>query len=198
MIPDITLTTVTRDDIARIGGWLEDDEVSRYWFGKDEANKPLHIGYSPQNMLQSDNQEWAKIFLDDNRLISSIYDANETHIGEIQVVFEHVLHEAQVFLIIGKKELWQHHFGSASLMKLLDYLFHECGLHRVWVDVPLYNIHAAHMCQRLGFVLEGRLRSTHPKDGGWYDSSIMGMLESEYARRRPKLLDMLKQPSSSQ
>ena len=102
------------------------------------------------------------------------------------------LHEAQAFVIIGRKDLWLHHFGSAAMLKVLDIAFYEYSLHRIWVDVPVYNVHAQHMCERLGFVLEGHLRSTHPKDGEWYDSVIMGLLKTEYARRRPRLLEMMK------
>ncbi len=44
------------------------------------------------------------------------------------------------------------------------------------------------MCERIGFVLEGRLRDTHPKDGQWHDSLAMGLLSQEYAKRRTKLM----------
>ena len=152
MTPNISLKKVTLDDVARIGLWLEDSEISNYWFGQDESGTPLHIGYSPRKMLGVSDAEWAETFSDENRLIASVYDSAESHIGETQIVFEHALHEAQVFLIIGRKDLWLHHFGTAALIKLLDYLFQERSLHRVWVDVPVYNIHAAHICERLGFI----------------------------------------------
>ncbi len=195
MIPDLTLTEVSRDDVARIGRWLEDPEVMGLWYGADEQGKPLHIGYSPKEMLQADEAEWGRVFNDDTRKVFSVYDAQESHIGEAQIVVEPPLHEAQAFVIIGRKDLWLHHFGSAAMLKVLDIAFYEYNLHRIWVDVPVYNVHAQHMCERLGFVLEGHLRSTHPKDGEWYDSVIMGLLETEYARRRPRLLEMMKQPA---
>ena len=195
MIPDLTLTEVSRDDVARIGRWLEDTEVMGLWYGADEQGEPLHIGYSPKEMLQADEAEWGRVFNDDARKIFSVYDAQESHIGEVQIVVEPLLHEAQVFVIIGRKDLWLHHFGSAAMLKVLDIAFYEYNLHRIWVDVPVYNVHAEHMCARLGFVLEGHLRSTHPKDGEWYDSVIMGLLETEYARRRPRLLEMMKEPA---
>ena len=110
------------------------------------------------------------------------------------MLIEAPLHEAQLFLIIGRQDLWLHHFGSAALLELLDVTFTTYKLHRAWVDVPDYNIHARHMCERLGFLLEGHLRSTHPKDGEWYDSTVMGLLEREYFRRRPRLMEEAKVP----
>ena len=67
-------------------------------------------------------------------------------------------------------------------------MFTALELHRVWADVPEYNDHAIQMFGHVGFVLEGRLRGTHPKDGEWYNSSAMGLLFDEYSRRRARLL----------
>lgn len=194
MVPDIRLTEVSREDIQRMAHWLEDTEVMALWYGADENGDPLHIGYSPKAILRASDEEWKQTFDDEVRKIFSIYDAHEGHIGEAQMVIEPPLHEAQVFVIIGRKDLWLHHYGSAAMFQLLDIAFSTYKLHRAWVDVPDYNIHALHMCERLGFLLEGHLRSTHPKDGKWYDSLIMGLLEREFSRRRPKLIEQAHTP----
>ena len=194
MTPDVRLTDVSREDVERMAAWLENPEVMTMWYGADEGGDPLHIGYSPKASLQASDEEWQQIFNDPDRKIFSVYDANEGHVGEAQMVIEAPLHEAQLFLIIGRQDLWLHHFGSAALLQLLDMAFSTYKLHRAWVDVPDYNIHAMHMCERLGFLLEGHLRSTHPKDGKWYDSMIMGLLEQEYFRRRPRLMEEARVP----
>ena len=98
------------------------------------------------------------------------------------------LEEAQLFILIGRKDLWHHHYGTAALVALLDEAFDNLELHRVWVDVPEYNEHALQMFRHLGFVLEGHLRRTHRKDGNWYDSFAMGLLTDEYSRRRSRVL----------
>ena len=91
-------------------------------------------------------------------------------------------------LIVGRKDLWHHHYGTMALVKLLDEAFSSLGLHRVWADVPEYNEHALQMFRQVGFVLEGHLRKTHRKDGEWYDSFAMGLLTDEYSRRRTRLM----------
>ena len=73
-------------------------------------------------------------------------------------------------------------------MRMLDEVFTNLELHRAWVDIPEYNMHALQMCRHLGFVLEGHLRRTHRKDNDWYDSFAMGLLADEYSRRRARLL----------
>ena len=140
------------------------------------------------NCLKRRMKQIQHVFEDDTRRIYSIYTVDGTHIGEGQLVVESPLMEAQLFLLVGRKDLWHHHYGTMAMIKLLDEAYEDQGLHRVWVDVPEYNEHALQMCQHLGFVLEGHLRKTHRKDGEWYDSSAMGLLAEEYMRRRSRLI----------
>ena len=197
MFPEVTLAPVTREDVQRMGDWLNDAEVNAFWYGLGEDGGPLHIGYSPLRILQAPEQEWRQVFENQDRKavegqdrkIYSFYTEEGEHIGEGQLVIEWPLLEAQLFFLIGRKDLWHHHYGTAALVKLLDQAFETLQLHRAWVDVPEYNQHALQMCQHLGFVLEGHLRSTHRKDGEWYDSIAMGLLADEYSRRRSRLME---------
>ena len=92
MTPDVSLKNITPDDVARIGFWLEDPEISGYWFGKDDSGNPLHIGYSPRKMLEASEDDWKETFSNETREIISLYDTKESHIGEAQIVFEDALH----------------------------------------------------------------------------------------------------------
>jgi RimJ/RimL family protein N-acetyltransferase len=188
MFPEIKLTTGTREDVKRIMEWLDDAEVNSMWYGLGDDGKPLHIGYSPHELLEASDEQIQQVFEDDVRRIYSVYTNDGAHIGEGQLVVESPLMEAQLFLLVGRKDLWHHHYGTMAMIKLLDEAYEDHGLHRVWVDVPEYNEHALQMCQHLGFVLEGHLRKTHRKDGQWYDSSAMGLLAEEYMRRRSRLM----------
>ncbi|MBM3926734.1 MAG: GNAT family N-acetyltransferase [SAR202 cluster bacterium] len=195
-MPETRLTEVSREDVARMAQWLQDPEVRDSWYGADDAGEPMHIGYSPQKMAEAPEEEWKSAFQGETRKVYSIYDSQEGHVGECQLLIEPPLHEAQIFIIIGRKDLWLKHFGSAALLQLLDIAFYTYKLHRVWADIPEYNSHAIHMFERMGFMLEGHLRSTHPKEGKWYDSIVMGLLENEYARRRPKLTAQVNSPAA--
>ena len=188
MLPEIRLAGVTVEDVARIEVWLDDPEVNTSWYGVDENQIPIHIGYSPHSMRSASGEAFVSTFEDDSRKIFSIYTSEGDHIGEGQLVIKWPLLEAQLFLLIGRKDLWHHHYGSAALIRLLDHAYDGCNLHRVWVDVPEYNENALAMCQHLGFILEGHLRGTHRKNGEWYDSLALGLLVEEYYRRRERLL----------
>ena len=47
MFPEVQLTSITREDVARVEEWLNDAEVNSSWYGVDQNSIPLHIGYSP-------------------------------------------------------------------------------------------------------------------------------------------------------
>ena len=188
MFPEVKLIPATRDDVQRVADWLDDTEVNSMWYGLGEDGLPLHIGYSPHRILQAPEEELQTIFDHEDRKIYSVYTQEDEHIGEGQLVIEWPLQEAQLFLLIGRKDLWHHHYGTMALIQLLDQAYETHGLHRVWVDVPEYNEHALRMFHDLGFVLEGHFRKAHRKDGEWYDSSAMGLLADEYTRRRSRLM----------
>lgn len=189
MFPEVTLVTPTREDFRRLSEWLIDPEVNAVWFGVGDDGKPLHATYSPEAILAGGSEEWDNVFKDENRAIFAIYSGDGEHVGEGQLLVEWPLLEAQAHLLVGRKDLWHHHYGTSGLVGLLDHAFGPLGLHRVWVDVSEYNELGMQMVQDVGFVVEGRLRKTHRKNNEWFDSSILGLLAEEYPRRRARLLE---------
>ena len=189
MFPEVTLVTPTREDVQRLSEWLNDPEVNAVWFGVGDDGKPLHATYNPETILAGGSDEWDQIFNGESRSIFSIYSGDGEHIGEGQLLVEWPLLEAQAHLLVGRKDLWHHHYGTSALIGLLDHAFGPLGLHRVWVDVSEYNEPGMQMVQHVGFVLEGRLRKSHRKNNELFDSSVLGLLAEEYPRRRARLLE---------
>lgn len=188
---NIELRKISSEDIRRMSSWISDPEVNSSWYGLDDDGDPLHIGYSPTKILYSDQEQIDMHFAQLDRNVFSIYTNKEGHIGEVQIDVEPSLKEAQVFIIIGRKDLWYHHLGTMALLTTLELVFVSYGLHRAWVDVPDYNFHALHIFESIGFTIEGHLRATHLKHGEWYDSKIMGMLSEEYSTLRNNLHNYL-------
>ena len=189
MFPEVTLATPTREDIQRMSDWLNDPEVNAVWYGVGDDGKPLHTTYTPEAILAGGSEEWDHVLNDENRTIFSVYSGDGDHIGEGQLLVEWPLQEARADLLIGRKDLWHHHYGTSALIGLLDHAVDPLGLHRVWVDIPEYNEPGMLMAQHVGFVMEGRLRKTHRKNNEWFDSTILGLLSDEYPRRRAKLME---------
>jgi RimJ/RimL family protein N-acetyltransferase len=179
----ITLREVTRDDVARIKGWLEDDEVSESWFGRYSYGEPAHLGYHPEQMDHASDEEWKAVFESPEHRFLSVCTRQGEHIGEVHVAMEESLGDGQVSVLIGRKDLWHRGYGTAAMRETLRLAFEDWGLYRVWVDVPEYNKAAMTMFEHLGFAHEGTLRKSRPHEGARFDSVVMGILATEYAER---------------
>ena len=185
--PNIDLRTISRDDVKRIVEWIKDDEVAELWFGRYSYGDSAHLGYDPQKILTSSKEEWNRTFNDENpephRAFFSIYKSEDNeHIGESQLFIDDALGDAQLSVIIGRKDLWHHGYGSSSVVKLMSHAFKDLELYRVWVDIPEYNTHARNMFEGLGFQHEGPLRQSRPHHGARHNSAIMGMLKNEFSQ----------------
>ncbi len=187
MLPEVWLGEVSREDVKRIIEWLEDKEVCSMWFGRYTYVDPIHLGYVPSEMLHASQEKWDEVFHDPSRRIFSIYTAHGEHIGEAQLEIEEGLGNAHMSILIGRKDLWHHGYGTAAVENLLDLAFNVYGLYRVWVDIPEYNTAALGTFKKLGFAHEGTLRQSHPYEGRRFDSSIMGILSQEYTQRATKV-----------
>ncbi|MBM3945421.1 MAG: GNAT family N-acetyltransferase [SAR202 cluster bacterium] len=182
----VVLKPVSRQDVARINEWLKDEEVSASWFGRYAYGDPAHLGYHPGEITKASDEEWERVFSDPAHRILSIYTPNGEHIGELHVAIEEALGDGQLSILIGRKDKWHHGFGSAAVEAALDLGFNQWGLYRMWADVPEYNKPARALFQHMGFVVEGTLRQSRPHEGARFDSVVMGLLATEYARQADK------------
>jgi RimJ/RimL family protein N-acetyltransferase len=71
-----------------------------------------------------------------------------------------------------------HNIGlGTALMKCALDLARKQGLHRIWLEVVEENKSALHLYEKIGFEIEGRLRSSFlGDDDKYHDSLIMGIL----------------------
>ncbi len=177
----VRLEPVTRDDVARIRQWLDDDEVAESWFGRYSYGDPAHLGYNPTEVASAGEDDWGEMFDNPDHRILSVRTETGDHIGEVHVAIEETLGDGQLSILIGRKDLWNKGYGTSAASAALDACFNDWGLYRVWVDVPEYNEAARKMFEHLGFVHEGTLRKSRPHEGARFDSVVMGILAAEYA-----------------
>ena len=179
MLPVVTLRNVSRDDVDRIGWWLQDDDVSGKWFGHYALGDPVHRGYDPGHMLEASELEWDNVFNDSTQLIFSIYGEDGDHIGESQIHFDGQ-GSGELSLLIGRKDRWHLGYGTAAVILLLEKAFRDLRLRRVWVSVPSDNEPAVGLFEKLGFRQE-RVREIRTNSGGTtLRVSVMGTNASRY------------------
>jgi len=74
--------------------------------------------------------------------------------------------------------------GTRLLSGALDWLYTETKTNRVDLDLFVENERARHTYEKLGFIVEGRLRDYHRSvDGRIRDALIMSILRKDWAKR---------------
>ncbi|MCX5132360.1 GNAT family N-acetyltransferase [Streptomyces sp. NPDC060011] len=91
---------------------------------------------------------------------------------------------ATVGITIGERDRWGGGYGTEALSLLVGHLFGACRLHRVELDTWSGNERAMRAFRRVGFVEEGRRRSSVRVGDAWYDSVEFGLLREEWAAGR--------------
>lgn len=184
MLPIISLRSVSRDDVDRVAWWLEDAEVSSRWFGQYAWGEPIHRSYEPAHMLESSDNEWRHIFGDPKRLIFSIYNDIDEHVGECQIIFDGE-EGAELSLLIGRKDLWHQGYGAATVIVLMDRVFSTLKLSRAWVNVPEDNLPALGLFEKLGFMRSDKRALGTRADGTVLNAYILTIDARAYTKRQP-------------
>ena len=76
--------------------------------------------------------------------------------------------------------------GTEAIGLVLGWPFGVIGLHRVYERVVEYNARAIRAYEKCGFVREGREREAAFVDGAWHEDIMMGVLDRDYAARKPE------------
>jgi ribosomal-protein-alanine N-acetyltransferase len=79
---------------------------------------------------------------------------------------------------------WGRGFASEAARAVLEFGFMELRVHRIWAYCLAENLASAHVLEKLGMRLEGRLREDEYFKGRWWDSLIYAILEQQWRPER--------------
>ncbi|MQA00291.1 MAG: GNAT family N-acetyltransferase [Dehalococcoidia bacterium] len=158
--------------------WIADTEVRHL------------IGGTAYPMTLAAEEEWLRSKSEiswDNGMFLAI-DATDApggapvHIGSIELRKLHAeARSGEVGMMIGERAYWGRGYGTDALRTLCRFAFEELDLHRLELGVAEYNPRAQRAYEKVGFVVEGRLRQDSYIAGRYYDTFVMGLLHSEFA-----------------
>ena len=83
-------------------------------------------------------------------------------------------------------------YGRAALRVTKKVAFDDLGAHRFWLDVRTHNTRAKDLYDSEGFVVEGVLRESVRSANGFDSLVVMSLLETEFAERRTRGLELLR------
>jgi RimJ/RimL family protein N-acetyltransferase len=79
---------------------------------------------------------------------------------------------------------WDHGYATEAAYAIVDFGFKHFGVHRIWADCIADNVGSAHVLEKLGMSLEGRLREKDYFKGRWWDALIYAILEEEWTTHK--------------
>ena len=88
--------------------------------------------------------------------------------------------KAELGIMIGEKDCWNHGYGADAIQTLLRFAFDEINLNRVELMVHDDNPRAIACYRKCGFVEEARLRQDLYVSGAYHDTIVMGVRASEF------------------
>lgn len=75
---------------------------------------------------------------------------------------------------------WNYGYATEVAHAMVDFGFTNFGVHRVWSWCVADNLSSAHVLEKLGMKLEGRLREKEFYKGKWWDTLMYGILADEW------------------
>jgi RimJ/RimL family protein N-acetyltransferase len=169
----IRIRAIEKTDIDEIMKWVNDPEVMQN----------LLMRY-PISRYQE--EKWIEKALDDSdqrNRVFAIEAKDGIYLGGIGL---HAINwensNAEVGIVIGKKEHWNKGYGSDAMMTILDFAFNQMNLHRVYLRVYEYNLRGIKSYEKCGFKKEGILRDDRFVNGEYHDTIMMGILKEEFKK----------------
>ncbi len=130
-------------------------------------------------------QQWFKgVSLDDSRMFFAIESATGEFIGLVRCdEWDKINRSIRIGVDIVPKYRRQG-LATQAYTLLLDFLFHQLNIHRIWLLVVSYNTAAIPLYKKLGFREEGKQRGAIFRDDTYHDYFMMSLLSHEYEKTK--------------
>jgi RimJ/RimL family protein N-acetyltransferase len=168
----VILRPIKMSDAPRFVKWLNDREVYQYLQAHDRRlTLKKELKWIKQNLKDLAKKNFA------------IETLEHQHIGSVSLDVNKENNRAIFGIFIGDRNYWNRGCGTDAARTIINYGFSTLKLHRVELDVMIYNERAIKVYKRLGFKLEGRLRDRNRYLGKFYDVLRMSILEREWKKK---------------
>jgi RimJ/RimL family protein N-acetyltransferase len=167
----VRIRAIEKTDIDEIMNWINDPEVMQNLFMR-----------YPVSRFQE--EKWIERTQDDSNPRNKVFAIETKDCVYLGGIGLHAINwensNAEVGIVIGKKEHWNKGYGTDAMMAILDFAFNQMNLHRVYLRVYEYNARGIRSYEKCGFKQEGTLRDDRYTDGEYHHTMMMGILKEEF------------------
>lgn len=172
---NIVLREYRTDDLPHINKFANDYEIVKYLsdvflvnHGMESTEKYLN------SKTASTSMEELNYIISDKETLS--------YLGQIDIMnIDWITRIGTLGIVIANEQHLNRGIGSEAIKLLLDYAFKRANLHKIELEVHEFNERAIACYKKCGFVSEGVIRECIFRDGKYYDSIKMGILQSEFS-----------------
>ena len=176
----ITLRDADGSDRDRLFAWRNLPDVRRWMYTDHEITREEHDAWFDAMLGDTTRKYWI-INLDGMPVgVANLAEINLAHSRSSWAFY------------LGDKRTRGRGVGAATELLVLEYVFRELGLDRLYCEVLANNLDVIGLHQSFGFVEEGRLRNHITKAGEQIDVVLLGLLANEWELRRNDSLSRLR------
>ena len=172
---EVALSRLMPADAEWLETWVNDPTTTR-WMATGRVQSTLDQVVA-QIMHWQEPRDWPfAVLISDQKEIDGQYQA----IGTVGLYDADLLtRKAEFRILLGAPHTGKG-YGTEATRLVLDFGFQRLGLHRIWLGVTDANIPAVKCYEKCGFTREGLLRDDLFRDGHFYDSIRMSILDTEW------------------
>jgi RimJ/RimL family protein N-acetyltransferase len=169
----INLRSLEESDLKIITEWRNQKEMRRSFFTTSLLSYSGQKGWFDQ-YLQDPTRE---IFI-------AVSKEEQKPIGMIGLYkMDHRNHQAEMgSTMVGDPAMWGQGIGTEMIAVLLEYVFSDLGLHRVYAYAFASNIGSIRAKEKCGFQVEGVLREAYYGQGCFQDIVLVGITRGDWQR----------------
>jgi RimJ/RimL family protein N-acetyltransferase len=172
----LKLREITQQDFQAVHEYASDPETVKYMpFGpntEEETQEFINRNLKRQQDDPRTDYGFGIILKTENRFIGA---CGIHGVSEVQASIGYILN----------RRYWSHGYATEAAKALVDYLFRELGVHRVFASCDPENHASIRVLEKVGMSLEGRLRENMNIRGEYRDSLIFGLLIDEWKTNNP-------------
>lgn len=158
----------------------EDEDMIFSWISNPQLRKMTGTRGVPN---REGHHHWFLNRLNDEDNITYIITCNQKPIGLIGTIdYDKIFLNAGIYLYLGNVEEQSKGIGQTAIKMFSEFLFHECGLHKINAWIFSYNGKSIHAFERCGYRLEGiQKEQVIVRDGGvkYYDKLLYGLINPQ-------------------
>ena len=166
----IYLRPIDGDDLDRCLRWINDPLVT--------ATLTMRFP-----MSRAQEESWILSHYKDHSdlPLAIVVKEQDQHVGNCGLhSIDYVNRSAEFGIMLGEKDQWGKGYAPEAARLIIDYGFNQLGMHRIFLHVYSHNERAQRVYENVGFIPEGSMRESYFRDGRYYDTLIMAILESEW------------------